>query len=99
MLGEKIRYLGLDRLCPQRTRPLPGNFRHPIDIANSFGRSNGASPEPMRMWPISTHVNKLANDDPAFLEPVELAAMGGQGITSEVSCVRRRERRDCFLSG
>lgn len=48
------------------------------------------------MWPISTHVNKLANDDPAFLEPVELAAMGGQGITSEVSCVWRSRTTRLF---
>jgi putative SOS response-associated peptidase YedK len=31
--------------------------------------------EPMRMWPISTGVNKPENDDPSILEPVELAAM------------------------
>jgi putative SOS response-associated peptidase YedK len=29
--------------------------------------------EPMRMWPISTRVNKPENDDPSILEPVELA--------------------------
>ena len=28
--------------------------------------------EPMRMWPISTRVNKPENDDPSFVEPVEL---------------------------
>jgi hypothetical protein len=27
----------------------------------------------MRMWPISTGVNKPENDDPSILEPVELA--------------------------
>jgi putative SOS response-associated peptidase YedK len=27
----------------------------------------------MRMWPISTRVNKPVNDDPSILEPVELA--------------------------
>jgi putative SOS response-associated peptidase YedK len=27
--------------------------------------------EPMRMWPISTRVNKLENDDPSILDPVE----------------------------
>jgi putative SOS response-associated peptidase YedK len=30
--------------------------------------------EPMRMWPISTQVNKPENDDPSVLEPVELSA-------------------------
>jgi len=27
----------------------------------------------MRMWPISTRVNKPENDDPSIVEPVELA--------------------------
>jgi putative SOS response-associated peptidase YedK len=26
----------------------------------------------MRMWPISTRVNKPENDDPSIIEPVEL---------------------------
>jgi hypothetical protein len=30
--------------------------------------------EPMRMWPISTRVNKPENDDPSVIEPVELSA-------------------------
>jgi putative SOS response-associated peptidase YedK len=29
--------------------------------------------KPMRMWPISTRVNKPENDDPTIVEPVELA--------------------------
>jgi putative SOS response-associated peptidase YedK len=29
--------------------------------------------EPMRMWPISTRVNKPENDDQSILEPIELA--------------------------
>ena len=28
--------------------------------------------EPMRMWPISTRVNKPENDDPAIVEPIKL---------------------------
>jgi putative SOS response-associated peptidase YedK len=32
--------------------------------------------EPMRMWPISTRVNKPENDDPSIVEPTELAATG-----------------------
>ena len=32
--------------------------------------------EPMRMWPISTRVNKPENDDPSIIDPVELAATG-----------------------
>jgi len=30
--------------------------------------------ELMRMWPISTRLNKPENDDASILEPVELAA-------------------------
>ena len=29
--------------------------------------------EPMRMWPISTRVNKPENDDPSIVEPIEPA--------------------------
>jgi hypothetical protein len=29
---------------------------------------------PMRMWPISTRVNKPENDDPSILKPIELSA-------------------------
>jgi putative SOS response-associated peptidase YedK len=28
----------------------------------------------MRIWPISTRVNKPENDDPSIIEPIELAA-------------------------
>jgi putative SOS response-associated peptidase YedK len=31
-------------------------------------------PEPVRMWPISTRVNKPENDDPTIVDPVELTA-------------------------
>ncbi len=30
--------------------------------------------EPMRMWPISTRVNKPENDDPSILEPIKLTS-------------------------
>jgi putative SOS response-associated peptidase YedK len=30
--------------------------------------------EPMRMWPISTRVNKPENDDPSIVEPIEFSA-------------------------
>ena len=29
--------------------------------------------DPMRMWPISTRVNKPENDDPSIVEPIEPA--------------------------
>jgi len=28
----------------------------------------------MRMWPISTRVNKPENEDPSIVEPIEVAA-------------------------
>jgi len=31
--------------------------------------------EPMRMWPISTRVNKPENDDPSIIKPLELSAV------------------------
>jgi hypothetical protein len=31
--------------------------------------------ELMRMWPISTRVNKPENDDPAILEPIEIETL------------------------
>jgi putative SOS response-associated peptidase YedK len=43
---------------------------HPRNLMGSY------PPEPMRMWPISTRVNKPESDDPSILEPVELAATG-----------------------
>jgi putative SOS response-associated peptidase YedK len=30
--------------------------------------------EPMRMWPISTRVNKPDNDDPSIVEPITLSS-------------------------
>jgi putative SOS response-associated peptidase YedK len=30
--------------------------------------------EPMRIWPISTRVNKPENDDASIVEPTEVAA-------------------------
>ena len=40
----------------------------PRDLMRSFAAGV------MRMWPISTRVNKPENDDPSIVEPVELAA-------------------------
>ncbi len=42
--------------------------RDPRDLMRPFPA------EPMRMWPISTRVNKPENDDPSIIEPVELSA-------------------------
>jgi putative SOS response-associated peptidase YedK len=59
--------------------------RMPVIIAPSdYARWLSDEPDPrdltrpfpaglMRMWPISTRVNKPENDDPSIVEPVELA--------------------------
>ena len=39
---------------------------------NHHLRPNPAAP--MRIWPISTRVNKPENDDPSILQPIELSA-------------------------
>ena len=53
----------------------PGNYARwlseesdPRDLMRPFAA------EPMRMWPISTRVNKPENDDPSIIEPTELSA-------------------------
>src|SRR5580700_2373820 len=52
----------------------PWSFRRrvdPRDLMRPFPS------EPMRMWPISTRVNKPENDDPSIVEPIELSAAQG----------------------
>jgi putative SOS response-associated peptidase YedK len=56
--------------------------------------------EPMRMWPISTRVNKPENDDPSIVEPIELAAatlsmaddIGANAPTEMREAVNRKSR-------
>ena len=57
--------------------------RMPLILASQdYGRWLGEEPDPadlmdpfpadlMRMWPISTRVNKPENDDPSIVEPIE----------------------------
>jgi putative SOS response-associated peptidase YedK len=45
-----------------RDEPDPGDLMRPFPA------------EPMRMWPISTRVNKPEKDDPSIVEPIELTA-------------------------
>jgi putative SOS response-associated peptidase YedK len=42
---------------------------HPHDLLRPYPAA------PMRMWPISTRVNKPENDDPSILQPIELHAV------------------------
>jgi putative SOS response-associated peptidase YedK len=37
---------------------------------------------PMRIWPISTQVNKPENDDPSIVEPIELATAVASATSS-----------------
>jgi hypothetical protein len=45
-----------------------GDERDPGDLMRPFPAGL------MRMWPISTRVNKPENDDPSIVEPVQLAS-------------------------
>src|SRR5437588_7144649 len=59
--------------------------RMPVILSRyDYARWLGEEPDPrdlmrpfpaelMRMWPISTRVNKPENDDPSIVEPIELA--------------------------
>jgi putative SOS response-associated peptidase YedK len=59
--------------------------RMPVILApNDYARWLGEKPDPrdlmrpfpaelMRMWPISTRVNKPENDDPSIVEPIPLS--------------------------
>ena len=49
-------------------RPPVSDEPNPSDLMRPFPA------EPMRMWPISTRVNKPENDDPSIVEPIELSA-------------------------
>jgi hypothetical protein len=56
---------------PFGARIAPGDYNRrlsdepdPRDLLRPFPA------EPMRMWPISTRVNKLENDEPSLLDPV-----------------------------
>jgi putative SOS response-associated peptidase YedK len=55
-------------LAPADYRRWLGEEPDPRDLLRPFPA------EVMRMWPISTRVNKLENDDPSIVEPIELAA-------------------------
>jgi hypothetical protein len=47
----------------------------------------------MRMWPISTRVNKPENDEPSIIEPIELASETEvEGLTGASYGEKRPER-------
>jgi hypothetical protein len=61
--GDQVRVAPWHPLLGSRwlsEEPNPGDLMRPF------------SAEPMRMWPISTRVNKPENDDPSIVEPIEL---------------------------
>jgi SOS response associated peptidase (SRAP) len=55
-------------LLPQQYDRWLGDEPDPRDLLQS------CSAELMRMWPISTRVNKPENDDPSILDPIEALA-------------------------
>jgi len=54
-------------LTPDEYKRWLGDDPDPRDLLRPFPA------EPMRMWPISTRVNKPENDDPSIVEPIALA--------------------------
>jgi putative SOS response-associated peptidase YedK len=54
-------------LAPESYERWLGDELDPGDLMGPFPS------ELMRMWPISTRVNKPENDDPSVVEPIELA--------------------------
>jgi putative SOS response-associated peptidase YedK len=54
-------------LAPSDCARWLGEEPDPRDLMRPF------QAELMRMWPISTRVNKPGNDDPSIVEPIELA--------------------------
>ena len=55
-------------LRPEQYDRWLGDDPDPRDLLQSYPA------ELMRMWPISTRVNKPENDDPAILDPIEALA-------------------------
>ena len=51
------------------------------------------SAEPMRMWPMSTRVNKPENDDTLIIEPLALAS-----VFAISGAVMSRSREDKLIS-
>jgi putative SOS response-associated peptidase YedK len=55
-------------LAPEGYTRWLGDEHDPRDLMRPFPA------ERMRMWPISTRVNKPENDDPSIVDPIELAS-------------------------
>jgi len=55
-------------LAPHDYKRWLGDDPDPRDLLRPF------LAEPMRMWPVSTRVNKPENNDPLIVEPVKLAS-------------------------
>ena len=55
-------------LTPHEYKRWLGDDPDPRDLLRPFPA------EPMRMWPISTRVNKPENDEPSILEPIRVSS-------------------------
>jgi len=75
----------------RRLRPLAKRRTDPRDLLPPLPA------EPMRMWPISTRVNKPENDDPSILEPMELCRLRSERRAT-ASAWRDPERLPCSPS-
>ena len=54
-------------IAPSDYEPWLNDDPDPSDLMQPFPA------EPMRMWPISTRVNKPENDDPSIVQPIEMS--------------------------
>ena len=61
---------GLEHIGGRRDEPDPRDLLRPFPA------------DLMRMWPISTRVNKPENDDPSIVEPIELATAVASATSS-----------------
>jgi hypothetical protein len=65
----------------------PTDYRWLIDEPDPRDLMRPFPAEPMRMWSISTRVNKPENDDPLIVEPIALALdrnIGGLGAAEKL---------------
>jgi hypothetical protein len=58
----------------EKIRIVLDGLRGEVSIADPRDLMRPFPSEPMRMWPISTRVNKPENDDPSIVEPIKLTA-------------------------
>ncbi len=90
----------MSAVAAQRSARLPLHVTDVILAPRDYARWLGEELDPrdlmrpfpaelMRMWPISTRVNKPENDDASIVEPIELGA-----VATRERCCRERSSAD-----